>query len=402
MGGFFAQGKLKKTRIDGGDPISLCDAPSGRGASWGEDGNIIAALSPSGGLSKVPSAGGNPVPLTELRPDEACHRWPHVLPGGKLVLFTVSGVVNNFDEAGIVLLSLQDHSRTTLLERAGMYPLYLPNGHLLYVTKGGLFAAPDAKRLRLTGAATRLGEVAGDIPIGFAQVDFSVTGICVLRTRNRALSTLQWLDALGKTEPLGLEAARYHHLRLSPDGARLAYVSTQGPNSDLFSYDWQRGIKTRLTNGLVTSYPVWSPDGRFVFFAAGAGMFGVQTDGGGTPVQLTRSNNRQVPETFSPDGRLVFMDSGAKGEIRGYCLSKPRVVSCDLESPSRSSRVRSEPYTPPSLRTDDGWRTRTRKAASSRSTSAHFRTTAGRCRSRIPAESCRFGRGRGMNSSIAQ
>jgi len=31
--GFFAAGKLKKTRIDGGDPISLCDAPSGRGAS---------------------------------------------------------------------------------------------------------------------------------------------------------------------------------------------------------------------------------------------------------------------------------------------------------------------------------------------------------------------------------
>jgi serine/threonine-protein kinase len=35
--GFFAQGKLKKTRIDSGDPVSLCDAPNGRGASWGED-----------------------------------------------------------------------------------------------------------------------------------------------------------------------------------------------------------------------------------------------------------------------------------------------------------------------------------------------------------------------------
>src|SRR5262249_42821148 len=37
--GFFASGKLKKTRIDGGEPAALCDAPSPRGGSWGEDGN---------------------------------------------------------------------------------------------------------------------------------------------------------------------------------------------------------------------------------------------------------------------------------------------------------------------------------------------------------------------------
>lgn len=53
--GFFAQGKLKKTRIDDGDPISLCDAPSGRGGTWGEDGNIIAALNSDVGLTQVPS-----------------------------------------------------------------------------------------------------------------------------------------------------------------------------------------------------------------------------------------------------------------------------------------------------------------------------------------------------------
>ena len=33
--------------------------PPGRGASWGEDGNIIAALNTRRGLSQVPSGGGN-------------------------------------------------------------------------------------------------------------------------------------------------------------------------------------------------------------------------------------------------------------------------------------------------------------------------------------------------------
>lgn len=319
--GFFAAGKLRKTRIHGGDPISLCDAPQGRGASWGEDGNIIAALNTEVGLSQVPSGGGNPAPITELGPGEACHRWPHVLPGAKFVLFTFSGTVNNLDEAGIALVSLSDHSRKTLLEHAGTYPHYLPSGHLVYVTKGSLFAAPfDEKHLRITGPAARLEEVAADVPRGFAQVDFSAAGICALRTRGgQGLSTPQWLDAAGKTEPLGLEAARYHYLRLSPDGTRLAYVLTQGPTSDLFIYDWQRAIQTRLTNGRVTRSPVWSPDGRFIVFDGVGGMFAAQTDGSGTPAQLTRSSKHQSPETFSHDGRLlVFMETGAtaNGETR--------------------------------------------------------------------------------------
>ena len=42
--GFFAAGKLKKIRLNGGEPVVLCDAPAGRGGSWGEDGTIVAAL----------------------------------------------------------------------------------------------------------------------------------------------------------------------------------------------------------------------------------------------------------------------------------------------------------------------------------------------------------------------
>ena len=320
--GFFAEGKLKKTRIDGGEPVYLCDAPQGRGASWGEDGKIITALTGGTALSLVPSGGGNPIPATELGPGEVCHRWPYFLPGGKLVLFTVSRLINNFDEAGIALLSLQDHNRKMLLERAGMYPRYLPSGHLVYVSSGSLFAVPfDLKRLHVTGAATRLGEVAADIPRGFAQFDFSAAGIFAFRTHGgQGLSTPQWLDSAGRSEPLGLEVARYHYLRLSPDGVRLAYVSTQGPNSDLFIYDWQRSVKTRLTNGRVTRSPVWTPDGRFLVFAAPGGIFAARTDGAGTPVQLTWSTNLQTPDTFSPDGRrLVFTEggiAGAKGETR--------------------------------------------------------------------------------------
>ena len=67
---FFADGKLKKIAAQGGVPVTLCDAPVDLGGSWGDDGNIIAALSLVGGLSRIPSAGGAPSPVTVLQPGE--------------------------------------------------------------------------------------------------------------------------------------------------------------------------------------------------------------------------------------------------------------------------------------------------------------------------------------------
>ena len=81
-------GKLKKISVEGGSAITLCNAANGRGGSWGEDGNIIAALNNTGGLSRIPSAGGPPTPVTDLQSGEVTHRWPQILPGGKAVLFT--------------------------------------------------------------------------------------------------------------------------------------------------------------------------------------------------------------------------------------------------------------------------------------------------------------------------
>jgi len=67
---FFAQAKLKKISIEGGSAIALCNVILGMGGSWGEDGNIIAALSSLSGLSLIPSAGGPPTPATDLQSGE--------------------------------------------------------------------------------------------------------------------------------------------------------------------------------------------------------------------------------------------------------------------------------------------------------------------------------------------
>src|SRR5450755_1686532 len=78
--GFFAKAKLKKISLEVGAAITLPDAPNGRGGTWGEGGDIIAALDITGGLSRIPSAGGPPTPGTDLQNSEVTHRWPQILP----------------------------------------------------------------------------------------------------------------------------------------------------------------------------------------------------------------------------------------------------------------------------------------------------------------------------------
>jgi hypothetical protein len=71
--GFFADGKLKKISVQGGAPVMLCDAPNPRGASWGEDDNIVFAPNLGGGLASVSSNAGQPRPLTDLKNGEFTH-----------------------------------------------------------------------------------------------------------------------------------------------------------------------------------------------------------------------------------------------------------------------------------------------------------------------------------------
>jgi hypothetical protein len=306
--------------MDSGEPVILCEAPAGRGGSWGEDGKIVAALDSQAGLSLIPSEGGKVVPLTTLAPGENSHRWPQVLPGGHSVLFTSNTTPSNFDEASISALSLADHTRKIVVERAGMYPRYVASGHLIYVAKGTLFAVPfDPGSLEVRGRpAPLLEEVSNDTNYGFSRVDVSASGMLLYRRgRTEGRTTIHWMDSTGRLESLETEPAGYELPRVSPDGSKLIWTLNQGSSADLWIYEWQRGSKTRLTDGKsVYGYPVWSPDGRYVVFSSSGGMFWTRADGAGKPQPLTASKAFQFPTSFTPDGRrLVFSELSPVGGL---------------------------------------------------------------------------------------
>ncbi len=312
---FFAPGKLKKISVEGGAAIPLSDCPgTARGGSWGDGEDIIASLTGAGGLSRISTGGGSPVPITELDSQhrEITHRWPQILPGGKAVLFTSHTSVAGFNAANIEVLSLADHRRKTL-QRGATYGRYLPSGHLIYVNQGTLFAVPfDPDRLEVRGTPTPvLQQVAYSAQDGSAQLGFSRTGTLVYRSGGNGggLVTVQWLDAAGKTQTLLPKPGSYNRPRLSPDGRRLTLNVSEGSKQDVWVYELQSNNLRQLTIGLSTLLPVWTPDGQYILFQLLGHMFWTRADGVGKPQALTQSKDQQFAYSFTPDGRrLAYAD----------------------------------------------------------------------------------------------
>jgi serine/threonine-protein kinase len=343
---FRAQGQLKKISVDGGAAITLCDAASLYGGSWGEDGSIIASLSGFSGLSRIPSSGGAPTPVTVTEPakGDVAHLFPQILPGGKAVLFT-SGELGLDSSFRIEVMSLADRRRKILVQ-AGTAGRYLATsagaGYLIYLSQGTMFAVPfDLKTLEVRGTPVPLLErVAYSTQFGGAWFDASRNGTLVYRSETRqGNNVVQWMDSAGKTQPLLAKPGNYRRPRLSPDGQRLAIELREGSNQNIWIYDWPRDTMTRLTFGGGYQIPVWSPDGRFLVFGGspGGGMAWTRADGPGTPQTLTRSKNVQAPTSFTPDGKhLVFIEvnpqSGAdlwtlpiENDRTGLTAGKPEV-----------------------------------------------------------------------------
>jgi serine/threonine-protein kinase len=315
---FFADGKLKKTAMSGGAPITICDAGNARGGTWAEDGTIFFTPAPRAALLQVPSAGGSPSPLTKLDASigEITQRWPQALPGGKAVMFTASSQTGDFDEdTNIVVQSLPDGPRK-IVQRNGYFGRYLESGHLAYMHGGTLFVAPfDLKRLEVTGKAVpALEGVTSMTAHGGAHLGFSAGGaLAFVPGKGPTLTVpIQWMDRQGATRSMRAVPALYNHLRFSPDGRRLAMEIREGGRYDVWVYEWEQAKISRLTfESGDNKFPEWTPDGRRIAFASTRGekatynLYWQRADGTGEAEPLIRSMNPQVPMSWHPTGKAL-------------------------------------------------------------------------------------------------
>jgi Tol biopolymer transport system component len=312
--GFFADGQLKKVEAGGGAPMSLCDAPSGRGGSWSPQGIIVFSPDFTAPLHRVAAEGGEPSPVTELDSSgkDDSHRFPHFLPGGRrfLYLARASGEVG---EGHAVRVGSLDGDQGKLLLHSSAAATYA-SGHLLYVRDGTLHARPlELKRLELTGEETPLVQgVRLDSAPGFAAFSASPTGVLAyLSGERQTRSTLEWHDRAGTNIGTLGDPADYLGVHLSPDGTRAGTdIADSHQVPDLWIYDISRDLRTRFTfDPRWDLAATWSPDGRdLVFSSARKGhldLYRKTVEGSGEPELLFASEREKLAMDISPDGKLL-------------------------------------------------------------------------------------------------
>jgi Tol biopolymer transport system component len=317
--GFFVPGKMKKVLASGGPPFAICDAPSGRGASWNDEDVII--FSPRfdrTGIDRVPASGGQITHITMV--DSAVNmsnaRWPHFLPDGKHFLYTTQAAKRTSDFSGAIYAASLDGSVNKHLLDVSSNVEYR-EGRILYARQEALVAqAFDPGALELSGDAVPVVNRIAYAPNRSKGVfSSSLDGVLVYMSVNRQGRTLSWIDREENAMvPVG-DVLIDNEAYLSTDGASIFYDAYDpvAKNFDIWNFDVARGLKGRLTfDPSDDSNPVPSPDGsRFVYtsWKEGVNLYLKHTSGADDPALLQKSITSALPGDWSPDGRyLLYQD----------------------------------------------------------------------------------------------
>jgi serine/threonine-protein kinase len=336
---FVSGTELKKTTLDG-PPVTLAKVADHRGIAWLDNQTIVFAPFAAGGLSRISASGGEPQRLSTLETakGERTHRWPAVLPGGAVVLFTVGtyGSPDSYETSRIDALIVATGERRKVFEGASMVR-YVP-GRLLFSRGGLLYAVPfNANSLAVSGTPAAVARgVGGDLTTGAVHFAASEDGTLVYipdDSGGGVRRRVTWVAPTGAVESLSLPPNAYNDLRISPDDSRMAVVVGASGSGDIWIHDFRRATFTRLTFDNVNASPIWSKDGQYLYFAA-IDSSGLKTtikrrraDGGRDAETLGTVNSRVYLRALTSDETAIFADDFTKESDIGGRRAEVALVS---------------------------------------------------------------------------
>jgi Tol biopolymer transport system component len=189
------------------------------------------------------------------------------------------------------------------------YPAYSPRGHIVYVDgvtgdSIAIWALPfSLATLQATGKAFPIAQ-RGSSP------QVSSTGTLVYTDAPSNRQQLTWVDRSGKSLSTLGEEQRQNSLSLSPDGHKLA-VEVAEADSDIWVYDVDRGIKSRLTfDPDPEALGAWKPSGDEILYSSGRNgnmdVFSRPANGNDGAKQLTSGPLAEIATDWSQDQRFIL------------------------------------------------------------------------------------------------
>jgi Tol biopolymer transport system component len=188
----------------------------------------------------------------------------------------------------------------------------------------------DLARLEVVGSEVPMAEHVSPIgPAGTADYAVAANGtLAYFLGSGNSGTTLAWADRAGATKVIpGQSQQNWGTGRLSPDGNLVANGITGGKGvRDIWTFDVNRGALTRLTFGVegdAADFPIWSPDGKTVYYSGRAGgtrgVYAVPADASSRATPILVAEQGATPMALTPDGRtLLFIQPNAEKKNQIY------------------------------------------------------------------------------------
>jgi serine/threonine protein kinase len=264
--GFSANGRLQKIDVTGGGPPQVICECATVYASWNSAGTIVFGTRDQP-IQRVSASGGGPVRVFDFdaSQNEIRQGGPDFLPDGKRFLYGSFG-----KDVTCMLGSLDGKTRRYLFSNSESPAFYAANpaggGALLYIANGQLFARPfDLNRTEFTGEPDLIADSMGDGPAWST----SSNGLLAFRHKRQKRSQLTWFDRQGNPLSTLVEPGFVAHPRISPDQRTVAFVRTEGTNSDIWLRDSKSDASIRFTSDPgADDYPVWPRDDNRLIYSS--------------------------------------------------------------------------------------------------------------------------------------
>ena len=271
---FWAGGALKKVPLTGGpamDVVAGIQMPPA-GLAWDARAGLVlggsmqpgdaGVLMKGGCIWAVPAEGGKPTALTTVGEGELKHTLPSLLPGGRVLLYTMRKRVRTWGDEEVIAQRLPSGDRIPLLTDAADARYVPATGHLVFLRRGVLYAvAFDAERLKIQGPPVAMFDGVAQALTAGHSADVTGAGQFAIA----ATGTLAWVagppapleesalvtvDRRGHVAPLPAEVKNYAGIvRVSPDGRRLAVTVRSLTEVGLWLYDLNRATLSPPARG---------------------------------------------------------------------------------------------------------------------------------------------------------